>query len=569
MSNETPLHSLAVARLGLRGYGPHGHSPNGFAAFADPLKVRVGNIVPGEPLLVTWQFTRFLDPWDPDWGPSWEGSIVVRFFIDGQLVHERHDIPVTDGSKQTENIVVRDRNVANTVYRLGRKWLEIVIVRTDKKTASPSRWAYNFWVVPEPIDESWWQWRGSDAIVEKVPWKDGYALIADFVNKSRFAAVAQLSVELSEVRSDDDMRIDPCAYLPVQVDTRNNVAAGGRTPFSFKFLQDWSWLMSGTYVIYGPLNKSFNYAASFQCTDEYGNVYENVCSTKLSRHIGVSDKKQLAAATAFASAASAAGLLIASAVAAATVVGLGLAGYLFAAAGAAYGVASKAGEIAKDPPAPDPAFREPVVVEPLPLPRWPEGGSPTPPMKALRRLLETAALILALENAHTVTRSRLMGAVLFGDREAEERQKQRYIEIEEEMVKSASRLGKSLREIENGHDAEPLFDPKKAAAWADAMVAGGLLPTLKVMAEAGLTPEQTNELAALVTHEWLLELVKQKGLFLVPLVMNLRGFVEEVQGQREAVLAGEVYVEARGSRGSGAQETSRSVEARLRPRKCE
>lgn len=278
---------------------------------------------------------------NPDWGRTWNGSIIVRFFIEGQLVHERSDIPVTDESNQTENIIIRDRSVANNVYRFGRKSLEIVILRTDKTTASPFRWSQNFWVIPEPIDASWWQWRV--ATFESVPWKDGYILVADFVNKSRFATVAHLSAELSEVRSEENPQIDPCGYLPVQVDTRNNIAAGGRTPLSFNFMKDWSWLMVVTYVIYGPLHKAFAYAAWYQCTDEYGNVYKGVCSTRLVRHVDVSNKKQFAGAMAFGAAASVAGLM------------------------------------AKDPPAPDPQFREAVAVEPLRLPKWPESKSPIPP----------------------------------------------------------------------------------------------------------------------------------------------------------------------------------------------
>lgn len=163
-----------------------------------------------------------------------------------------------------------------------------------------------------------------------------------------------------------------------------------------------------------------------------------------------------------------------------------------------------------------------------------------------------------------------MGAAMFGDQEAQERQRQRYLEIEKEMVKTASKLDQILAEFERAYDADPLFDPTKAAVWADTMVAEGLsLPMLKVMAEAGLSPEQINELAALVTREWLLELVKERGLFLVPFVVSLQGFVQEVQGQRKAVLAGETCVEVRRPRESVSEETIIDVEAQLRPRRYE
>jgi hypothetical protein len=261
-------------------------------------------------------------------------------------------------------------------------------------------------------------------------------------------------------------------------------------------------------------------------------------------------------------------MIVAAAVAAATIVGWPLAGKLALAAASAYAVAAVAGAIAKDPPAPDPEFRELIAVEPLPLPEWPKHESPnSQSVNALRRLLEAAAHILALENAHTITRSRLMGAAVFGDQSAGERQREHYLELEREMVTAASELDELLFDVERTDDTFVLFDRTKAAVWTDAMVGEGLpLPLLKAMTEAGLSPEQINQLAALVTHEELMTLVKERGLFLAPLVESLEGFVREVQGQREAVLAGETYTEARRSRESMSEQPFRSVEAQLRLR---
>ena len=518
------------------------------------MRVELGNVVPGEPLQVNWRFTRFMDVKAPDWGLGWRGSITVRFFVEGQLVQERGGVLVTDQANgtgnQSDTIIVRDQNVARTVYRFGPKWLEVEILRSDKPGASSYRWGQYFWVNPEPIDASWWQWRVPP--FQSVPWKEGYALAGDFLNNSRFATVATLSVEISEVRSEENPHINPCEHpsaLPPET-RKDIVGRGGRVPFSFGFLQDWSWLQGGVYVIYGPLRKTFAYAVWFQCTDEYGNVYKGVCSPGLTRLVEVSDAKRVAGVAAFAAAATALYLAAGAAAAAATLVGVVVAGALFAAASFAYGVAATAGGIAKDPPAPDPAFRDPVAVEPLPLPEWPAFDSPVPQsINSLRRMLETAAHLLALENARTITRARLMGSALFGDQEAQERQRQRYLEIEREMVETAAKLAQILPELERAMDSDPLFDPKKAAVWADAMVGTGLpSPMVRAMAEAELSPDQINELAVLATYEWLLELVKERRLSLVPLGESLQRFVQEVRGQREAVLAGETYVEVRSPR---------------------
>ena len=52
-------------------------------------------------------------------------------------------------------------------------------------------------------------------------------------------SIALLNAELSEVRSEEDPQINPCDYLPGQVQSRNLVAAGGRASFSFGLLHDW------------------------------------------------------------------------------------------------------------------------------------------------------------------------------------------------------------------------------------------------------------------------------------------------------------------------------------------
>jgi hypothetical protein len=230
------------------------------------LKVELGNLVPGQPLQINWRFTRFMDVKAPDWGLTWRGLITARFFVEGQLVHERGGIPVTGESNgtgnQVENIIVRDPTIAKNVYRFGRKWLEIEILRNDKPATSPYRWGQYFWVIPEPVDASWWQWRV--APFEEVDWKEGYSLIGDFTNRSRFAEIETLTVELSEVRLEDNPQINPCDYFAdrEQIKKEAQIAArGGHVAIKFDFLHDWGWLAPGAFVITGPLSKLFGYAA--------------------------------------------------------------------------------------------------------------------------------------------------------------------------------------------------------------------------------------------------------------------------------------------------------------------
>ena len=218
MNHEMSPNPL-LTRPGALRVGPHMRW-----VFLNALKAELGNLVPGQPLQINWRFTRFVDAKAPDWGLTWRGLLTARFFVEGQLVNERIGIPVTDEfngtGNQVENIVVRDPSIARVIYRLGRKWLEVELLRSDKPAASPYRWAQNFWVIPETVDVSWWQWRVPP--FEEVDWKEGYSLIGNFTNRSQFAKIESLTAEISEVRLEDNPQINPCDYYPVQIEERSS-----------------------------------------------------------------------------------------------------------------------------------------------------------------------------------------------------------------------------------------------------------------------------------------------------------------------------------------------------------
>jgi hypothetical protein len=514
----------------------------------------VGNVVPGEPIRVRWRVVLGLRGTDST-------SFSIQLLINDQPVHERMGITAAqatvgsiaavgtwgDQNFQAETIVIGDPNVARIVYRFGTKKLSAE-VRGQGGTAPEFVGSVRFRVVPEPLDSSWWEWRVP--AFESIEWKTGYALVGDFVNRSRFASIALLSAELSEVRSEENPQINPCDYLPVQVQSRNLVAAGGRASFSFGLLHDWHWLIPAAYVITGPINKTFTYAVFFHFTDEFGNVYDGQCSARRVRHVGVPKKKRLAAV--------AAQTAMANAAFWATM-------FTWPIAAAWYGVAAFNGEIAKDPPAPDLRFREPVDVVPLPLPRWSAEGS-TAPFHATTSLLETAAHLAALERARTVRRARMLGARLAGDEAALKQHQDAYLKIEQWMIETSGKLGDILPAVQEEADKEPRLHPENVEPLLRGLAREGLPEAMRrAMSEGEVSLAEINSLSALVRDREIVDLACANGLFLTPFVVSLQRFVQEVQGDREMVLAGETYVHVSGRDHQSSEETVPDVEATLRP----
>ena len=223
----------------------------------------------------------------------------------------------------------------------------------------------------------------------------------------------------------------------------------------------------------------------------------------------------------------------------ATVIGLPVAIKLFAAAAVFYGIASASGEIAKDPPEPDPNFKEPVTVTPLPLAKWPAQPS-APAMEALSKLLDAAARIFALENARTVTRSRMLSAGVFGDERALELHRLGYGRIEHEMKAAASELDVLLPDVQAEVDANEHIDLKMIAAELDRWAASGSqVEMYDAFVRAGLAPDLARELTRLPVDDGFAALVKANGLFLIPFVGSLKRFVKAVESERAAVMSGE------------------------------
>jgi len=491
-------------------------------------QVKASDIVPGEPLPVRWRVMT-TEP------PGREELYSIRILVDGVLVHSRDNVPAVsaysspfaiskDDGFQTETLVVGDAAVGRAVYRIGLRRLQIHVKSSAGTLLQSGSTRYR--VRAEPVDGMWWEW--TTPPFESKEWKSGYSLTGRMVNRCTFATLALTSLEFSEVRSEDEPGINPCDYYPVLVETVTDLPAGASSPVSFNRLHDWKWILSGVYTVTGPLNKTFACAVWFVCTDQFGNVYRGQCSTRRIRHVGVSKKKRLAAV----------GMQTAIANAvfwAATIFG-------WAIAAGWYGAAAALGEIAKDPPEPDSAYRTPVTLQRRVLTRaeperW---GSPT---EATYRVLDSVAEIIALEDARTTARGRILGAVEAGDEGAADARKREFVELSRRMEDAAGGLrglaDEFAREVDDTEELDPTVISRTLALFASV---GLPAEVREQMSRDGVDAGAIAALDAAARDESVSELAAANGVFARSFVDAVASFAAEARTEVDAVLAGETFV---------------------------
>jgi hypothetical protein len=254
----------------------------------------------------------------------------------------------------------------------------------------------------EPILPDWWQWTGANPRNEA--WKEDFVVSGTFKNKGG-TPIEDCEIAFFEDAanpgSTSHSLVSPGQSVPGATDTIN---------------KDWQWFVPGICFVKGPTHKIFNYRAVISGTDVAGSPYPETSSPNLMVFVNVSKVKRTAGTYSMATAASAAAM-------AASVI-------LIVAAGVAYGLAVVAGEVASDPPEPDPDFRRQVALPPL-------GEVPaTGPDRTLIRAMRLGERVMRIELAKSLIEGRRLGALSAEDAD--------WIEIHTRDLAAATALQQAL-----------------------------------------------------------------------------------------------------------------------------
>jgi hypothetical protein len=268
------------------------------------------------------------------------------------------------------------------------------------------------------VDSTWWQW--TVPAVQTKEWKsDSYILSGILTNESA-AAMIGANIQLMEIE-------DGGPATPISAVTAGRMAGGATFTAAFPAItKNWSFISGPPFwKIDGPTNKVFEYYVAFMFSqDEYGNIYGDlVNSSRVTVQVDIAGWKLAAAFTAQAAVLEAA---ILSALAAAAFAGIFTSFEgppLLALAAEAYAAATLAGEIAQDPPTPDPRYREPVEIPDR------VHSSAGPDLPKISEFLATLNYTLELERARLAVPGRLMAARYFNDRPAAAIHEQTYRQI--------------------------------------------------------------------------------------------------------------------------------------------
>jgi hypothetical protein len=372
------------------------------------------SVVPGQPIQLTWEV------WSRLMGLDF-GSVTARILLGGNELFVSAPVPYQvnsiigrTGPQPATIVAPANRALADQLYRIGTKDLEIEVTASAGAERGPFREPWPLTVVPELVNASWFEWsapRRGNGFAQK-DWKESYQVAGTLKNQSMFSRMTA-SVTLYENEQGSTSR----TARGTQTTPALNPLGAADVTFEPPIEQDWLWLVPGIWTPIKPLFKFFVYTVSFTLSDEYGNAYSGVEKNDLVVDVHV-PKQKIDLATSAAAFAGAGLGLIAASIAFAWFPPV--AGALAGAGGALLGVAGGLGGAALDPPVPDPRYREPVEVKPTELPTVPDEDAAA---QAAYRVAALAADIVGCLDALSIIEGRILGAEQACDEEAGARQR--------------------------------------------------------------------------------------------------------------------------------------------------
>lgn len=441
----------------------------------------------GEQLPIFWELKRLTHISD-----SVGSSVIASLMVNGTEIWSSSPVPVSavsiggdviaEGTGLVQETLSFDPNsqAARLLYTAGMDILAFQVAGNGPHR-DPFTAQANLTVIPGSFFGVWWSW---NPIPTTPAWKSAYTLSGVFSNVST-APLAVLRATLVE----NDLTDNSTAFLQTlnlgAVSTGTNTGPVAYTPIT----QAWQWIDDVTFVSIGPTIKNFSYTVQLSAQDPWGNQYQ-ATSPALGLTVPVALSKINDQTAALAAAANAVNLTAAAAAlvlaGAGDPIALAIAAGLFAAAATAYAAAQAFGSSAKDPPQPDPLYRQVVEKTAVEIPARLSGA---PVLDALANLYREVLDIAAGHEALATARGRILGASEAKDRDALDRQIVRYREITKDMQEAALRLPAAAAQAIQTARSDSSLDPSKISTLLSQWKQNGIPPAVKASWVANDLPE--------------------------------------------------------------------------------
>ena len=251
-----------------------------------------GTVVPGSPVKFSWQLISHMEG-NP-------GNLTAKIFVNGIQIYT-NPIPIacklSDGLSYIggeDNFVQLSPSQPGAVflYQFGPVTLQLEVTCSNAGFG-PFAAESTFSVIPEAVDQSWWQWVNPPGTAD---WNTPYIISANFLNKSQFTQMSCSLVltELDDANGQTTNRTGGSGNL-----TFGPVGINGTFFVTFPtIIQNWVWVIPGCIII-GDLERMFNYSVTLSLRDAYGNEYQPVKSNTVNVFVSVSNDKRNAVIVGF------------------------------------------------------------------------------------------------------------------------------------------------------------------------------------------------------------------------------------------------------------------------------
>jgi hypothetical protein len=182
------------------------------------------------------------------------------------------------------NRVMIPQAIEATFWSVGAKSLELEVTGTGSDPG-PYQISVPLYVVPEPIDATWWTWTAPPYVVGPF-WKTPYTVVGSFTNRGR-ASMTVNALPAVEHPTDVTGTTEDKTLTPFGGTVGTPVLPGASVAATWASFQGWTWLTKDFFIEVGPRSREFTYVATISLTDQFGNAYPLVASAAATATVSV------------------------------------------------------------------------------------------------------------------------------------------------------------------------------------------------------------------------------------------------------------------------------------------